>query len=97
MRVLDKLRDYNGKQRIFHAASSDAPMSRYAFCIDFVETIGKDLGFTRDQIKPVRAPFEGDRILQLSTKITKRELGFEPTPIKNEIKQNIDKYRALLP
>jgi dTDP-4-dehydrorhamnose reductase len=98
--VLDRLADYTGKQRVFHVASSDRPMSRAMMAgqaILLLEHRGilpvdahKSLNKTQHDFKDKRPA-----VLTLDTEITQRELTYEPLPILVAVREKIDEEGSI--
>ena len=97
--VLDKLADYPGKQKVFHVASSDAPMSRCELIeriIPLLEARGRIPEGSSKKLDKVKHDFKDNRpeTLALKTEITSRELGYKPVPIMCSILEKMDEPRS---
>ncbi len=94
--VLDKLREYLGSQRVFHAISRGEPLSRHELARDFVYfcvkrgILPKD---SLDRINPVKANLRDGRpsFLGLTNEITERELGISSGSLFESIESSMSR------
>ncbi len=97
--ALDKLSRYPGKQKVFHVASSDEPMSRYELIeriIPLLEARGRIPQESLKKIEKIEYDFKDNhpKTLALKTDITARELGYNPVSIMCSILEKMDESRS---
>src|SRR3989344_1703969 len=84
--AINEVADYPGKQKIFHIASSEEPMSRYEVAkrlVDHMEVRGiLPQGSSQFLLESEHKYNDGrPKTLNLQTEITQKELGFKPSEI----------------
>lgn len=82
--VLDRIRSYKGKKRIFHVACNDPPLSRYEFIKKVIELKNENkelLKYLSKTSATIEQMSTRPQYAVLNTKITEKELNFKPRSI----------------
>ncbi|MBI2045624.1 sugar nucleotide-binding protein [Candidatus Pacearchaeota archaeon] len=97
--VFNKLANYSGKQKVFHVASNNQPMSREEISERTLDLLVDRGIIPKDSFKKL-CKVEHDfrdgrpRVLSLNTDITSHELGYRPTSIMCSILEKIDERES---